>query len=168
MFSSSLILTLLNFLWRFCLLTWTHFSLPTLISRPVQLGNAMISYWCLTDLCLLQMWLLSKLNPFPAPSQRNWETSSSFSVNKHAVSVLLVSLNTTSCLLTMDITPTCLFLSPSLHFWRQPCSKYFSKTQPCPCWPKPCHRGIVINKTSFSTALTSTTLPCSYPFRTFP
>lgn len=84
-----------------------------------------------TDLCLPQTFLLSKLNAFPAPPHRNWETSWSFSVTNRAMRVLLGSPSTTSYLLTMDITPTCLFLSPSLHFWRRPCSKCFSKTQPC-------------------------------------
>lgn len=168
MFSSSLILTLLIFLWRFCLLTWTRFSLPTL-HLWASSARKCNDFILMPHRSLFTPNVpLVQVKSLPSTLHRNWETSSSFSVTNRAMRVLLGSPSTTSYLLTMDITPTCLFLSPSLHFWRRPCSKCFSKTQPCPCWPKPCHHEIVINKMPFSTASTSTTLPCSYPFRIFP
>lgn len=58
-----------------------------------------------------------QVKSLPRTSTQKLEPSSSFNVTNRAVCLCPPWLpNTASCLLTMDITPICLFLSPSLYF----------------------------------------------------
>lgn len=98
-------------------------------------------------------------------SAEKFRSQLKLSVTNRATSDLLSCPNTTSCLVTIEVTTLLLFLS--LHLWRQPWPKYSSKTQPCPSQLKLLSSCIIINETSFSSASKNATLPNSNPFRIF-